>query len=183
MPQGSTELELPASWLATEPALPDCCSRHGRPAVRRARFVIQSKPPKQSRLGTWNMLGIAGYLIERQRQVKIVRVAGWPLCASCRRTRIVGLYLAQAMFWGGLAAFVSAIVVRVVRAEPDPLLAWPMLGGFALMLGSPVALTFGGLGRIVRARTAPDGSAVLVTGPDPEFARQLRATLPAGSGR
>jgi hypothetical protein len=111
---------------------------------------------------------------EYARAVKLTRVTGWPLCARCHRVRTTGLVLASLLFFGGVATIVVAFVLRALADGPRPMLLAPMLGAFAAMLVSPVALRWGGLPRLTRTETTADGAAVSITEPHPEFAGQLQ---------
>src|SRR5690606_14881003 len=95
-------VDVSAEWLEGGPELPDRCVRHGLPAVRRADFVIRSRPKISPR----RRLLVPGYTAldraaEYRRAVRWVRVTGWPLCATCVRDRRVYLGLASVLFFGG----------------------------------------------------------------------------------
>lgn len=171
-----------ADWLSGGPQLPDRCVRHGRPAARRADFVIRSRPNISSR----RRLLVPGYTAanraeEYLRAVKSVRVTGWPLCATCVRDRRVYLGLTWLLFFGGLAALVAAFVAGAVMAGTQPLLIVPILAGFAGMLLSPIPFIRGSLTRLTRTETTSDGTAVRISEPHPEFVARLDAAARAPS--
>lgn len=169
-------VDVSAQWLEGGPELPDRCVRHGLPAVRRADFLVRSRPKISSRrrmlLPTHTAVDRAD---EYLRAVKAVRLTGWPLCATCVRDRLVYLALAGVLFFGGLAALVAAFVAGGVMAGDQPLLLIPILAGFAAMLLSPIPLTRAALPRLTRTETTVDGTAVRITEPHPEFVARLDA--------
>jgi len=167
-------VDVSAEWLEGGPELPDRCVRHGLPAVRRADFVIRSRPKISPR----RRLLVPGYTAldraaEYRRAVRWVRVTGWPLCATCVRDRRVYLGLASVLFFGGLVALVAAFAAGAVLNGTQPLLLIPILAGFAAMLLSPVPFSHGSLTRLTRTETTSNGSAVRVTDPHPEFVARL----------
>jgi hypothetical protein len=169
-----TAVDVTVDWLADTPRLPDRCVRHGLPTVRRVDLAVKSRP----KIAPRRKVLLPGYTSlnradEYLRQVKVTRVSGWPLCAQCVRERTLGLILAGVLFFGGLAAMLVAFVVGALADGPQPLLAVPILGGFAAILASPLALRWGGLPRLTQAETTDDGAAVRVVDPHPEFAAQL----------
>jgi hypothetical protein len=169
-----TTVDIPADWLAGEPALPDRCVRHGRPAARRVRFAIRSNP----RIGSRKKVFQPGYtslnrMAEYSRQVKIVKVSGWPLCSACARQRTAGLALTGVLFFAGLLAMIGGFVAGAMASGPNPAILLPILLGFAAVLASPWPLRLAALPRLAGAEVTPDGSAVRVTGASPEFTAQL----------
>lgn len=167
-------VNIPGSWLGGEPSLPDRCSRHGLPAVRRVTFIIRSNPKLPSRA---KML-LPGYSVinraeEYLRQVRMVKVTGWPLCRSCVRARTIGLALAGVFGLGGLVAMIVAFVAGGIVAGPRPWLMVPILGGLAAMLCSPFWLGKASLTRLTGTTVTEDGVAVYVDHPHPEFVVQL----------
>lgn len=167
-------VNIPVSWLAGEPPLPNFCARHGQPAVRRVAFAIRSNPKLPSRA---KML-LPGYTVanraeEYLRQVRVVKAAGWPLCRSCARTRAIGLTIAGVFGVGGLAAMIFAFVVGGIIAGPQPWLMIPFLGGLAAMLCSPVWLGRASLMRLTGATVTNDGAAVHIDHAHPDFIAQL----------
>lgn len=176
-PRSGEVVEVGADALASATRLPSRCAPHGLPAVDRIRVGITSPRPRTrlSDAGAGAVGAISGPA-EVLATVRVTRAVGWPVCHRCRRRRRVFRVLTYLSFWGGLAALVTGIVVGVV-AEPAAGLLVPTLGGFALMLVSPIPLTLGLPARIARARTTPDGATVQILDPDPEFARELRALV------
>lgn len=167
-------IDIPADWLATQPALPDRCVKHGLPAVRRVDFVVKSRPRVSS---PWRML-LPGYTAlnrgeEYAKQVTFVTVHGWPLCAQCARRRSTGLSLAGILFFGGLAAIAGAVIARLAMPDPSLLLAIPILGGFVAMLLSPLPLRWAGLPQLTQTQATADGTAVHVDHPASEFSTQI----------
>lgn len=164
-------LEIPADWLATNPRLPDCCAKHGLPAIRRVDFVAKSRP----QIARKRRLFAPGYTAfnradEYLSQVKLVRVQGWPLCARCVRRRRTGLVGAGFLFFGGLLAMVLA---GSALADETPVAAFSFLAGFAAILLSPWLFSYAGLPRLTGTQVTPDGAAVRVDNPRSEFSRQL----------
>jgi hypothetical protein len=105
--------------------------------------------------------------------VKAVRVSGWPLCTRCVRTRVAWLVLTGLLFWGGLAAMVTAFVIGVVLDGDQTILLAPILDGFAAMLLAPLPFARSSLTRLTHTVVTPDGSAVRVSQPHPEFSGRL----------
>ncbi|GAA3365687.1 hypothetical protein GCM10020366_66580 [Saccharopolyspora gregorii] len=143
--------------------------------MRAVDFALQSRAePGSGRLMSANPLGMAGRLGERAQRVRITRVRGWPLCRACAWRRTTGLVLANAMFWGGLAAIAGALVVRVSAGAQSSALGALLLVGFFAALASVLPFAFGSLARVSGARTSEDGAEVVVDDPHPEFAAALR---------
>lgn len=169
-------VEVDAAALASTTRLPSRCSPHGLPADDRIGFGITSPRPRPR----WPFTGILGMmagLVEMHETIRVTRVSGWPVCRRCRGRRRVFRILTYLSFWGGLAAFLTGLLVGLVMDEPAAGLLVPTLGGIVLMLVSPIPLTYGLPARIARAQTTPDGAAVRITDPDPEFAKELRALV------
>jgi hypothetical protein len=167
-------VNIPVSWLAGEPPLPDRCARHGQPVLRRVTFAIRSNPKMPSRA---KML-LPGYTVanraeEYLQQVRVVKAAAWPLCRSCARARTVGLTLAGVFGFGGLAAMIAAFVVGGIVAGPQPWLLAPILGGLAAMLCSPFWLGRASLTRLTGTAVTNDGAAVHIDHAHPDFIAQL----------
>lgn len=161
-----TSVDIPAAWLALEPALPDRCVLHGLPAARRVTFAVRSNPWLASRTRVF----LPGYTAvnraeEYARQVQIARVSGWPLCRLCARRRLAGLTAAAVLAAAGLATALT--VLAAGGGEP------PVLLGFAAVLLSPLPLRWASLGSLSRAALSTDGKAVHVTGASPDFTAQL----------
>jgi hypothetical protein len=169
-----TAVEIPSDWLAREPQLPDRCAAHGLPAVRRVTFAVRSKPKIGSRAKVFQ----PGYTSlnraeEYAKQVKIVKVSGWPLCANCVRRRTAGLVLAGLLFFGGLLAMIVGFVVAAVDDGPDKTPMIPILLGFAAILLSPLPFRFASLPKITHAEVTANGSVVHVSEASTSFAEQL----------
>jgi hypothetical protein len=169
-----TTVDIATDWLAREPSLPDRCVLHGLPAARRVDLAVRSRP----KIGSRKRVFLPGYTSldrasEYVRQVQVVKVTGWPMCARCVRRHTIGLGLASVLFFGGLAAVVTAFIIGAVAQGPMLALMVPILGGFATMLVSPLALRWGSLVRLSRAEVTPDGAAVHVADAHPQFVGQL----------
>jgi hypothetical protein len=84
--------------------IPDVCSRHGLPATRRSRMVIESSPPG------WTYATIpAGLLIFgilRAIMRKAIVAPAWPFCDRCRRRRGIAIAIASTIVAAGLATMV-----------------------------------------------------------------------------
>ncbi|HEY0700926.1 MAG TPA: hypothetical protein VGD43_24345 [Micromonospora sp.] len=169
-------LSIPVTELdATTPRL-DVCARHGRPVAKRINFVLQSRPRLESNVAlSGNVAATTGRVAEHARKVKVTRVSGWPLCATCVRTRILWVTIAAICFWGGLLAFAGAVVARLVIGHPSTALSIPLYAGIVGVIASPAPFVLGSVPRVINARTSDDGSAVVVRDPDPRFAEQVRA--------
>ncbi|MFC6018556.1 hypothetical protein ACFP2T_20395 [Plantactinospora solaniradicis] len=173
-----TSFALPVSALDAVMPQVDRCARHGLPSARRVDFALQSRPKlteSNPALGG-NVLATAGRVGEHAGKVRVTRIAGWPLCARCVRTRRWWLLVASVCFWGGLALLAGAIVARIVAGQ-SAVLGIPMIGGIVLAIASPAPFVLASLPRITKARTSDDGGAVLVRDAHPEFAAQVRATV------
>lgn len=103
--------------------------------------------------------------LEYQRQLKLVKVDGWPLCAACARTRAIALILANVLFWGGLIAVIAGFASGNLPA---------LLGGIAAILGSVVPFSSGSLPRLTQTEASADGQSILVNNAHPTFVTELR---------
>lgn len=177
------QVVLSAELAAMVGALPSCCVRHGRDAVRRKDFVLQSRAkPGGSRFMSANALGLAGRLGEKTRKTRFVRVRGWPLCNLCLRKRLTLFSLTQVMFWSALLLVLASVVGRIASGHPSALLGG--LGGFGLMLlvGSAFSFYIGSVPRLVQARASDDGQSAIVSRPHPNFSDQVAAGCSPTSG-
>ncbi len=179
-------IDIPADWLATNPALPDRCVKHGHIAEQRVDFVVKSRP----KVSPVRKLFVPGYTAlnrgeEYLSKVRFIKVHGWPLCAACVRRRRIGLNLAVVLFFGGLAAIVGTVIARPAMSGDSGLLAVPIMLGFVAMLLSPWPFSWAGLPKLTQTQATSDGSAVQVDHASPEFAQQLAngARTPAPPGR
>lgn len=176
MPE-SEIIEIAAN-LVEQGALPSHCSRHGRPAVKRADFTLQSKVrlegSRTRRVGGLGVLGMAERLEQHARKVRVTRVKGWPLCDVCTRTRARWLGGAAVMFGGGLLLFVGSLVVGLLAEKGSvPALAGVAMAGFVLVVLSAFPFSRAGMSRVIGAVTAPEGGAVLVSNPSSAFRAEL----------
>jgi hypothetical protein len=167
-------IDIPTDWLATNPALPNRCVKHGLPAEQRVDFVVKSRP----KVSPIRKLLIPGYTAlnrgeEYLSKVQFIKVHGWPLCAECVRRRRTGLGLAAILFFGGLAAIVGAVIARAAISGDSGLLAAPIMGGFVAMLLSPWPFSWAGLPKLTQTQATPDGGAVHVDHASPDFTQQL----------
>jgi hypothetical protein len=167
-------IDIPADWLATNPALPDHCVRHGRAAQQRVDFVVKSRP----KVSPVRKLFVPGYTVlnrgeEYLSKVTFIKVHGWPLCPECVRRRRIGLGLAAVLFFGGLAAIAGAVIARAAMSADSGVLAIPIMVGFVAMLLSPWPFSWAGLPKLTQTQATPDGGAVHVDHVSPEFSRQL----------
>lgn len=167
-----------AAELAERGHLPSHCSRHGRPAVKRADFTLQSKVrlegSRARRVGVFGALGMAERLDQHARTVRVTEVKGWPLCEVCTRTRTGWLSVAAIMFVGGLLLFVGPLIVGML-AEKGTMqeLAGVAMAGFALTILAAFPFSRAGMSRVIGAVTAPEGGTVLVNHPSPAFLAEL----------
>lgn len=173
-------IEIPADWLATNPALPDRCVKHGLPAEQRVDFVVKSRP----KVAPAQKILIPGYTAlnradEYLTKVRFVKVRGWPLCAECVRRRRLGLALAAALFFGGVAAIVGSLIARAATSDDSPLLGVLVMAGFVAILLSPLPFSWAGLPKLTHTRATPSGDAVHIDDADPEFI----GGLPGGTPR
>ncbi|GAA2345358.1 hypothetical protein GCM10009854_22730 [Saccharopolyspora halophila] len=161
-------LEVGRAGSISGPA--DCCSAHGKRAVRRVDFALQSRtPPEGSRLLNANLLGVASRLADRAARVQVTQIVGWPLCRRCARRRNGLIVLAAVLFWGGLAAVGATLLVHLVTGAQGGALGAAGVAGLVAVPVSLVSFVLGSMPRITRARTSEDGSAVVVTEPHPGF--------------
>lgn len=166
-------IEIPASVADAVVARVDRCSAHGQPTTDRRAMALQSRPALSgTRALSGNAAASAGRLGEHAAKVRVTRIGGWPLCARCARTRRRWLAVAAACFWGGLALVLVSVAVAIVDGQSSRL-GIPLYMGIALLIASPAPFVRGSLPRIVGARTADDGSAVVVRDAHPRFAAQV----------
>lgn len=168
-------ITLPAELVQQPGNLPAHCSRHGRPAVRRVDFALQSKvPPEPNRALSGNVLSTADRISRRATKVKVTHVKGWPLCHACRRSRAFWFTLSLVMFFGGLLAFAGSLIVGMFTAKGTvQALAGVAIGGFVIMILSAFPFHRGGLARIVGASTSADGTSVIIVNPSEAFTAEL----------
>lgn len=168
------EVVFSAELAGTTGALPSCCVRHGREAVRRKDFVLQSRAkPEGSRFMGANALGMAGRLGEKARKTRLVKVREWPLCDVCVRKRLTLFSLTQVMFWSALLLALVAVVGRIVSGQPSALLGGLLGLSFVLLLGSAFVFYLGSVPRLVQARASDDGDSVITSRPHPNFGDQV----------
>lgn len=178
MPQQPRVVTLTAELVGQPGSLPGHCTRHGRPAVRRANFALQSKVDIEGsrfrQVAFLGVIGMAARLGEYGTKVRITDVREWPLCQTCVRTRIFWLIVAGVMFYGGLLAFVGSIIVGIIaeKGTVAPLAGVAMLG-FMLLPLAAFPFYVGSIPRLIGARTAPEGGSVLVVDPSDEFVAEL----------
>ena len=169
---------LPADFVAQPGNLPARCTRHGRPAVRRMDFALQSKVhiegSRLRQVGVFGVLGMAERLGQHGRKVRVTDVKDWPLCQECVRTRTFWLTISRIMFFGGLLAIVVSATIALVAEEGTVKpLAWVFVLGFLLLPLAAFPFSIGSIPRIIGANTAPEGGSVLVVDPSEEFAAEL----------
>ncbi|CAM2947899.1 hypothetical protein SAXI111661_10120 [Saccharomonospora xinjiangensis] len=170
-------VRIPAE-LAERGELPSHCARHGRPAVRRADFALQStvhiEGSRARQVGIFGVLGMAERLGQHARKVRVTHVKGWPLCEICARTRTVWLAIAAVLAVGGLLTFAGSLVAGAL-AEHGTVrsLAAVAMVGFVVMIISAFPYAKGGMARVIGASTAPEGGAVLVDNPSQAFLAEL----------
>lgn len=171
-------VRIPAN-LAEQGILPSHCSRHGRPAVRRADFTLQSKVrlkgSRTRRVGVFGAVGMAERLDQHARKVRVTQVKGWPLCDVCARTRTRWLTVAAVLFFGGLLVFAGSLVAGILaEAGTVRWLAGVALAGFVVAVLAAFPFSRGSMSRVIGASTAPEGDAVLVENPSAPFRAELR---------
>lgn len=167
------DITLPVQIVGVPGNLPRYCTRHGRAASHRKDFALQSRVAlRGNRLLSGNVLSQAERLAQHGNKVKVADVKGWPLCARCVRTRAIWMTLASVLLFGGLLAFLGALVVGVFT-EGAPWLAAVAAMGFVVLPMSALPLSRGAMSRIIGARTSSDGTSVIVACPSAEFVADL----------
>ncbi|TWH20822.1 hypothetical protein JD82_02671 [Prauserella rugosa] len=173
VPGARERITLPADVVGRAGNLPPHCTRHGRPASRRKDFALQSTVRlRGNRLLSGNVLSQADRLAQHGSKVKVTDVKGWPLCPLCVRTRAVWMTLASALLFGGLLAFLGALVVGAFTEGASWLAAVAAIG-FVLLPVSALPLSRGAMSRVIGARTSPDGQSVIVDKPSAAFVADL----------
>jgi hypothetical protein len=167
-------VQIPADQLAAGWPLPDCCARHGLPAIRRVDFVVKSRPKVRS----VGRLALPGYTtVDRAEEyltkVRFISVKGWPLCKRCLRRRTAGLSLATLLFFGGIVTMIASVALTLSHSPANRALAIPFMLGFAAIVAAPWPFSWGGLPKITQTQATPDGSAVVVENPDGMFREQI----------
>lgn len=174
MNDGHRETRIdPARFPQAGPPAADHCSAHGRPVARRVDMALQSRVKSSTpRALRGNLFSLAGESGNWAKSVTIVNVYGWPLCASCARERALWFGLFLVLFFGAIA---TAVVGAVVRAALGELPGAPAfgLGVLAALLLSSAVFARASLPRLTHARASDDGTAVVVTEPAAEFARDI----------
>lgn len=157
--------------------VPDHCSQHGLPAVRRKDFAIPSRPAITT--SHWSNLtkGMNARLWEWMQKVKHVRVRGWPLCQRCLNARMPWMPLAMLMFWGGAAWIVGLVVAGLATAVSEAFFSYTFFAAFGVMIGAVLPGVRGGYQRIIRAHASDDGTAVVVESPHPVFVAEAAPLL------
>ncbi len=173
MEDEARDITLPVEVVGVRGNLPRYCTRHWRAASRRKDFALQSRVAlRGNRLLSGNVLSQAERLAQHGSKVKVADVKGWPLCARCVRTRAFWMTLASVLLYGGLLAFLGALVVGVF-SEGVPWLAAVAAVGFVLLPVSALPFSRGAMSRIIGARTSSDGTSVIVERPSAEFVADL----------
>lgn len=173
MDQVPNVVRIPTDLVEQVGDLPGHCSRHGRPAVKRVDFALQSKVrPPGSRILSGNVLSAADQISEYAKTVRVAHVKGWPLCPACVRTRVIWFSTAMVMFFGGLVAFAGSLVVGVFVEVPKVFAAVAAIG-FVVMVLSAFPFHRASYARVASAATSADGTAVIVVDPNREFTAEL----------
>lgn len=171
---------LPASTL------PEICVEHGLSATNTATTWI--RPPRK--ITDDLSKGVSSYIpggigpfwkgvsnsFNRLQHGPAVR-AEWPLCIRCESRRSRGLRSASALAALGTALIILAVVIAVADLEGLIVSAMFVIGLLALPASVALLHTIRPE-RLFHATAAPDGSAVIVTDPHPDFA----AAVGAGQG-
>lgn len=173
MDQVPNIVTIPADLVQQAGNLPGHCSRHGRPALKRVDFALQSKVrPSGLRILTGNVLSAADRISEYAKKVRVAHVKGWPLCPACLRTRAIWFSTAMVMFFGGLVAFAGSLLVGVFVEVPKAFAAVAAIG-FVVMVLSAIPFHRASYARVVSAATSADGTTVIVVEPKQEFTAEL----------
>lgn len=163
--------------------LPTVCVVHGQPAstTRTAWIRPHNKLTVDLPRGVWSYFpGGSPFwqamenLAKRLREQPVVR-AEWPLCSRCAsglfRRRLSAAILATV----GTLAFVGTIVLGFVGIRGPSVTAAFIAGPCAIALSVPVFYATRPE-KLLHATATPDGTAVIVTDPHPNFAAAVRAT-------
>lgn len=111
-------------------------------------------------------------LVKRVREEPAVR-ADWPLCSRCASGLSRWGRSAAVLASLGALAIVGTIVLAVVGIHGAAVS--PVFVAGACLIGLSVPVFHGARPeRILHATAAPDGSAVIVTDPHPDFAAAVR---------
>ncbi len=166
-----SSVTLPAELVQEPGNLPEHCSRHGRPAAKRADFPLPvKKRPAASASLTNNAFNTVSKTNERTKRPRALLVKGWPLCPACVRSRTVWLTTTFVLFFGGLVAFFGALGVQVaLDTPPVNTLALLAMIGFVAMAAAALPSYLASHARLVKANPTPDGASVIVIDPSEEF--------------
>lgn len=163
---------LSADFVARQGKLPQYCTRHGQLATTRKNFALQSKVQIEGRRFFANVFTQAERLAQHGAKVRVIDVKDWPLCPTCVRTRATWVSIASLLFFGGLTALIGSLLVAAFTDGMQWLAAVAAIGFVAMPLAAwPFAR--GSMGRLISARTAPDGESVIVEHPSSAFLAEL----------
>lgn len=169
------QVRVPSAVLAEGGRRPRSCVRHGHPVVDGADVDLQSGP-KHDRTPTYGgVFAIAVRTADHLHQIKQVPVQGWPFCVRCVRRRRQLRRTAQALFFGGIAMVVAAIVASLLVNEREPLLIIPVLLGFGAAIASGFVFGQSSWSHIAGAVVSNDGQWVTFPGAHPQFAAEMRS--------
>lgn len=173
--------ERGASRVLAAP-LPHICSVHGEHAERfatvtvRPRHHVLDDVPRDLRAylpgspgPSWALASKGARRLTDPRAVQ----ASWPLCARCSRSRLFSVRGGVALAALGATLVVLAVCVAATGIRGPVAVTALMTGLAALPLSVPL-LYRSTPQRMFHATAAPDGSAVIVTDPHPDFAAAVR---------
>lgn len=165
-----SSVTLPAELVQEPGNLPEHCSRHGRPAVKRADFPLRVRKRPAAGGATLTNAALSAGRTERMNRPRSLLVRGWPLCQACVRSRMAWFTATIVLFFGGLVAFFGALAVQVaVDDAPVNALALTAMIGFIAMVTAALPSYLSGYPRVVKADPTPDGESVMVIDPSEAF--------------
>lgn len=154
---------------------PRSCVRHGKPVITGTDVGLQSTPKQDMSPTFGGVLAIVVRTVDHLEQIKQVPVRGWPFCAECVRRRQRLRRTAQALFVGGVAMVIAAVLFAIVSQRQEPLLMIPMVLGFVAAVTSGFVFGQSGWTRIANAQVSDDGRWVTFANAHPQFAAEMRS--------
>jgi hypothetical protein len=163
---------MSAWWVQHGYGIPDVCSRHGRPEIRRGRMVIESKPPG------WTYATIpAGLLIFAVLRAvlrKAIVTPAWPFCERCGRRRTIAIAIASTIVAAGVATMVAGF-----QSSDEDVVAVYFGAGLVIALTGYVGFHWATPAAIAGVRLTGDGQHVTLKRASAAFEARLIPVPPA----
>ncbi|MDH6680565.1 hypothetical protein M2284_004794 [Rhodococcus sp. LBL1] len=161
--------------------VPGVCAKHGLPATKTVAVLVRPKreigPGIKHDIrryllgGFWELIANSATQLRDGPAVQ----TEWPLCSRCETKRRWCLRSAAILAAGGVVLVLVAIGLGAADLR-GPLTTTAFLAGLIAQPFALLLLHTTGPGKLLHATATPDGSAVIVTDPHPNFAAAVRAS-------